>query len=63
MSRELWDVYSFDRRPTGRTMYRGDPIPEGAFHLVVHICVFSPDGHMLNSSAGRASAAGRASGT
>lgn len=47
MSRELWDVYSFDRRLTGRTMYRGDPIPEGAFHLVVHICVFSPDGHML----------------
>ena len=47
MSRELWDVYSFDRRPTGRTMYRGDPIPDGAFHLVVHICVFSPDGRML----------------
>lgn len=47
MSRELWDVYSFDRRPTGRTMYRGDPMPDGAFHLVVHICVFSPDGRML----------------
>lgn len=47
MSRELWDVYSFDRSLTGRTMYRGDPVPEGGFHLVVHICVFAPDGRML----------------
>lgn len=47
MQRELWDVYGFDRRPTGRTMRRGDPMPEGDFHLVVHICVFSPDGRML----------------
>ena len=47
MPRELWDVYSFDRSLTGRTMYRGDPVPEGGFHLVVHICVFSPDGRML----------------
>ena len=47
MSRELWDVYSFDRSLTGRTMYRGDPVPDGGFHLVVHICVFAPDGRML----------------
>ncbi len=47
MSRELWDVYSFDRSLTGRKMYRGDPVPDGGFHLVVHICVFAPDGRML----------------
>lgn len=47
MPGELWDVYSFDRRRTGRTMRRGEAMPEGFFHLVVHICVFAPDGRML----------------
>ena len=47
MPGELWDVYSFDRRPTGCTMHRGEPVPEGGFHLVVHICVFGPGGRLL----------------
>jgi isopentenyldiphosphate isomerase len=28
-------------------MRRGDHFEDGAYHLVVHICIFSPDGRML----------------
>ena len=45
---ELWDVYDEFRRPTGKTVRRGaDPLKEGEYHLVVHICVFSSDGKLL----------------
>ena len=44
---EKWDLYTWDRVKTGKTMYRGDPIPEGYYHLVVHICVFNDRGEML----------------
>lgn len=44
---ELWDVYDIDRQKTGRTVVRGEGLPEGGFHLVVHICVIGSDGRML----------------
>ena len=44
---ELWDLYDKDRNPTGETMVRGDPMKDGAYHLVVHICIFSSEGKML----------------
>ncbi len=44
---ELWDVYDVDRRPTGRTHVRGETLPSGDFHLVVHVCVFNSRGEML----------------
>ncbi len=45
---ELWDIYDKDRRLTGRTAVRDvTPLAEGEYHLVVHVCVFSPDGKML----------------
>ena len=44
---ELWDVYDIDRQKTGQTVRRGDRLPEGGFHLVVHICVIGRDGRML----------------
>ncbi len=45
---ELWDLYDENRRPTGKTVRRDvDPIAEGEYHLVVHACVFSPDGKLL----------------
>ena len=43
---ELWDVYDNDRIRTGKTMVRGD-IPEGAFHLVIHVCIINSEGKML----------------
>ncbi len=47
MARELWDVYSFDRRRTGRTAHRGDELGPGEYHMVVHTCVFDGRGRML----------------
>lgn len=44
---ELWDVYDIDRQKTGKTVRRGGTLPEGGFHLVVHICVIGRDGRML----------------
>ena len=44
---ELWDVYDSDRRLVGKTHERGKPLPEGEYHLSVHIAIFTPDGRML----------------
>ncbi len=44
---ELFDLYTADREKTGQTMVRGEPVPEGLFRLVVHVCIFHPDGRML----------------
>lgn len=44
---ELWDIYDVDRNKTDKTMVRGEEHPEGAYHLVVHICIFNSDGEML----------------
>lgn len=44
---ELWDLYNEDREKTGKTIERGSPIPEGSFHMVVHVCVFDYSGRML----------------
>ncbi len=47
MSRELFDLYTADRILTGRTLARGEPVPEGFYRLVVHVCVFDERGRML----------------
>ena len=44
---ELWDVYDSQRCRTGRTHRRGDPLPPGEYHLVVHICIFNSRGELL----------------
>ena len=44
---ELFDLYTADREKTDRTMARGDPTPEGFYRLVVHVCIFNPEGQML----------------
>lgn len=44
---ELWDVYDSDRVPTGRTHRRGEPMPTGDFHLVVHVWVRNGEGEYL----------------
>ena len=28
-------------------MVRGEGIPQGAYHLVIHVCVFNPEGQLL----------------
>ena len=44
---ELFDLYDENRVRTGETVRRGERCPAGRYRLVVHICVFSPDGRML----------------
>ncbi len=44
---ERFDLYTADRVKTGRTMLRGEPVPDGLCRLVVHVCIFDPEGRML----------------
>ncbi|SDJ16413.1 NUDIX hydrolase [Salimicrobium halophilum] len=44
---ETWDVYDKDRNPTGKRMKRGDAFEQGAYHVVIHVCLFNPRGEML----------------
>ena len=44
---ELWDLYTEDRKPAGRTMVRGSEHPEGFYRIVVHVCIFNSKGQML----------------
>lgn len=44
---ELWDVYDINRQKTEQTAVRGEGLPEGGHHMVVHICVFNCKGEML----------------
>lgn len=44
---EQWDVFDIDRIPTGCTAIRGDKMPDGGYHMVIHICIFNSDGKML----------------
>ena len=44
---EYWDLYDRDRIPTGETYQRGKPLPEGRYHMVVHVVIFNSQGQML----------------
>ncbi len=45
---ELWDAYDGDlNRIEGATLVRGEPIPEGTYHLVCDILVRHADGEYL----------------
>lgn len=53
---ELWDLYTADRELTGETMVRGEPVPKGRYHLVVHVWIRNSAGQFLISqrAAGKA---------
>ncbi len=44
---ELWDVYDKDRNLTGRLHRRGDYLPEGDYHLTVHVWMLNSLGEFL----------------
>lgn len=44
---ELWDAYDIDGNQLNFDLVRGEPIPNGACHLVVDICVRHVDGSFL----------------
>lgn len=47
MLMELWDLYDRDLRKTGETLQRGQLMPEGRYHMVVHVIIFNSAGQML----------------
>lgn len=49
MNMELWDLYSENRELTGRIHIRGEEIPEGFYHLVVHVWIRNTKGQYLIS--------------
>lgn len=46
-SDELWDIYDEDRRLTGRTHRRGDPMKSGDYHLSVDVWQRNDGGEFL----------------
>ncbi|MBR4096714.1 MAG: NUDIX domain-containing protein [Oscillospiraceae bacterium] len=46
---ELWDLYDENRNPTGREHIRGNEIPDGCYHLVVHVWIRNSKGQYLIS--------------
>lgn len=46
---EIWDLYTENREPTGRTHIRGEALPEDCYHLVVHVWIRNGRGEYLIS--------------
>ena len=46
---ELWDLYNERRELTGRDHIRGEEVPQGYYHLVVHIWIRNSKGEYLMS--------------
>jgi len=46
---ELWDLYNERRELTGRDHIRGEEIPQGFYHLVVHVWIRNRRGEYLIS--------------
>ena len=44
---ELWDLRDEFQRPTGKTVFRGEGIPEGYWHIVVGVWTVTADGRVL----------------
>lgn len=44
---ELWDGYDIDRQFIGKDLVRGEPVPNGLYRTVVHICIFNSKEEML----------------
>lgn len=44
---ELFDLYTKDRLPMNRTIQRGEPMPDGCYHIVINVCIFNSSGDML----------------
>ncbi len=46
---ELWDLYSSKRELVSSGHVRGEPLPEGCFHLVAHVWLRNAQGEFLIS--------------
>ena len=48
-SKEIWDLYNENRELTGQDQIRGEEIPQGYYHLVVHVWIRNSNGKFLIS--------------
>ncbi len=46
---ELWDLYDSSRTLTGQTHIRGEKLPKGRYHMVVHVWITDGNGSYLIS--------------
>ncbi|MCH5196251.1 MAG: NUDIX domain-containing protein [Oscillospiraceae bacterium] len=44
---EYFDLYTYDRKPLGKKVQRGAPIPFGEFHIVVQVMTVNSKGEIL----------------
>ena len=44
---EIWDLYDENRNLTGKTMIRGEQMPEGRYHLIVDTLFLNSRGETL----------------
>ena len=44
---EYWDLYDIDKKPLGHTHRRGEPVPEGMYHLGADIWTVNSRGEIL----------------
>ena len=44
---ETWDLYDKNRQLLKCKIARGEKLPAGCYHIVVHVCFFSNEGKML----------------
>lgn len=44
---EYWDILNAFQEKTGETIQRGEPLKEGQYHRVVHVCIFNERGELL----------------
>lgn len=49
MNTEFWDLFDENRVPVGKTHPRGEKIPNGLYHLVIHAWVMDREGNFLMS--------------
>ncbi len=46
---EVWDLYTEDRKITGKEHIRGEELPDNLYHLVVHVWIKNTKGEYLIS--------------
>ena len=44
---EMIDLYDKNRQPLNKTVIKYTPLPEGAYQVIVHVCIFNKKGEML----------------
>lgn len=47
MAKELWDAYDREGNLLGFDLVRGEPMPEGVYHLVAEVLAVTHDGQVL----------------